>query len=99
MDLDQCPSSFKIRLTIAKDECPSVHKALSHIRDPKHRAHRLRELAAKGLLLETCSFASVVQTVPGTTVPTPAPGQTDTSPVGGITVGDSLQWDAEATLK
>jgi hypothetical protein len=97
MTADQRPSSFEMKLTIARDECPSVYEALSPIRDAKHRARRMRELASKGLLLEGHGLA--LGSSAGIKQSSPTPGAVESMPLstGIATVGDLLDWDSDAT--
>lgn len=97
MPADHLPSSFEMKLTVARDECPSLFEALSPIRDAKHRARRMRDLASKGLLLESHGLA--IGSTTGSKQISPAPAAVESTPLSTAvaTVGDSLDWDSDAT--
>jgi hypothetical protein len=90
------PYSFNIRLTIAGEECPSLHDALSPIHDPKRRARRLRDLAAKGLLLEAHGLATPSSAGIKQSQPAPAPSEAMPQSAAAIPVGGALDWDTDA---
>jgi hypothetical protein len=96
MPADQYPSSFEIKLTIAREECPGVHEALSPIHDPKRRARRLRDLAAKGLLLEAYGLATASSPSNKQSPPTPAPTAAMPQSAAATPLGGALDWDEEA---
>ncbi|WP_157269079.1 hypothetical protein [Azohydromonas aeria] len=96
MRTEQDRSSYEIKLTIAREECPGLHSALSAIREPRRRASRLRELAAKGLLLESHGLAA--PPTAGMNPELQVPPTPETGPVAGRKfLGDVLEWDADAT--
>ena len=90
-------ASFEMKLTVARDECPSVFDALSRIGDAKHRARRLRDLASKGLLLEAHGLAIGSSAIIPRSTPAPALVEAVSSPNAAATVGDSLDWDPDVT--
>ena len=92
---DHDMSNYKIKLTIAREECPGLHAALSAIREPKRRASRLRELAAKGLLLESHGLAA--STAAGLNPELQLSTRTETGPSGASKLLDALEWDTDAT--
>lgn len=97
MPADHPPASFEMKLTVARDECPSLYEALSPIRDAKHRARRMRDLASKGLLLESHGLA--IGSATSSKQSSPAPGAVESTPLSTVvaTVGDSLDWDSGTT--
>lgn len=93
---DHDTSNYRIKLTIAREECPGLHAALSTIREPKRRASRLRELAAKGLLLESHGLAA--PTAAGMNPELQVAATRETEPAAASKfLDDVLEWDADAT--
>jgi hypothetical protein len=45
-------SKLQVKVTVMADETPALFAALSGVRNPRNRAARVKDLAAKGLLIE-----------------------------------------------
>jgi hypothetical protein len=78
---------LKLKLTIAVDENPDLYHALRHIKDPRRRTRRLKDLAVKGLMLERAP-ASIVGLAPMRTTDGHA-----ARAVIGESVSSMLEWE------
>jgi hypothetical protein len=87
--------TLRLKLTISREEHPSLFDALSSIRNPRRRAGRLKDLVIRALMLEQAGATLSLQgNRPAISLPSTGAGGAAPARPPGPSVAAMLDWDS-----